>query len=231
MDDDDSEFWSRHGIMPPHQAIRLLTSPALRALENARTLFMPALEKAPLPKETSGLLVRAFENLLDRQYEQAAAMITCLGTDSGAAAEVLARTVIEASFNILYITAEDHEERLFAYFYKYLQEHGKQLEEWRTFEETNAENMTVRPNVLEAIDAHRLTVKQLNDFVVSLAEGFGFKPPTELIASHWPRSLFKRCEQSGLKGDYYTSYHRLSASTHTSAEGTIHWLFGIYMLR
>ena len=220
-----TEFWSQRGIKTPIGAT--LAEPAIIALENARPVFISAFDKAPLPKETSGMILRSMENFSDRLYEQAVGMLVCLGTGSAAAAETIARTVIEGSFNLLFIVSQDHEARLFAFFNQYLQEHDRKLREWQQLESAKPQSAG-RDVVLNAIADRASVHKHLGKFVTDLATGLGFKHLTAL-SQHWPSSLYKRCEQIQKHGAYLTSYHRLSASSHISAEETIRWLIGYYL--
>lgn len=226
-----SEFWSRQGMKSPDAAF--LAEPAIAALELARPLFVSAFDDAPLATETSGLVVRAFENMSDRLYEQATAMLVCLGSGWSAAAETLARTVIEGALNLCFIAAAHHEARLFAFFQQFLQEHRRQLLKWEQHEitaggtsGTPASGRTSVPlsDIAKTLSAH----DQMSEFVRELARGFGFEKLEEL-SKHWPRRFDKRCEQISKSGDYLTSYHRLSASTHLNAEETLRWLLGLYV--
>ena len=223
-----SEFWSRQGMKSPEGAF--LAEPAIVALELARPLFVTALDQAPLPKETSGLVVRTFENISDRLYEQAAGMLVCLGIGSSGAAETLARTVIEGALNLCFIAAADHEARLLAFFQQFLQEHRRQLVEWQDHvikaAATPASGRTspLLSDITRTLSAH----DQMSEFVRKLARGFGFEKLVEM-SKYWPRSFHKRCEQIGKSSDYLTSYHRLSASTHLNAEETLRWVLGFYV--
>ncbi len=219
-----TEFWSHHGITSPRGAV--LAEPAIYALHTAHPIFASAFNDAPEPKETSGLIRCAIENLSNRLYEQAAGMLVCLGTRSAAAAETVARTVIEGAFNLQFIASKDHEARLFAFFYHYLQEHSRKLSEWQKLEQ--AESPTPRRSaILKSIADRVSTHEAMADFVKGLGKGFGYERPAA-VSQFWPTSLFKRCEQLAKAGDYLTSYHRLSASSHINAEETIRWLFGIH---
>jgi hypothetical protein len=219
------EFWARHGITDPRGAT--LAEPAIPVLENAHEVFATAFDQAPLPKPTSGIALRALENLSDRIYEQAAGMLVCLGTGSAAAAETIARTVMEGAFNLLYIVSENHEARLFAYFHQFLREHDRKLEDWHQLEAAHGQRSPGRNIILAGIEEQRSAHRSMSEFVKSLGEGLGFLQLEEL-SKHWPSSLYKRCEQIDLSGQYLTSYHRLSASSHINAEETIRWLMGFY---
>jgi hypothetical protein len=205
----------------------VLAEPAIAALETAHRIFGLAFEQTPLPKSTTGVGLRALENLSDRIYEQAVGMLVCLGTGSAAAAETIARTVIEGAFNLQFIVSQNYEHRLFAYFYQYLQEHERKLDEWQRDVNARAGRESERDPVLSAIKDHRQTLRGMVSFVESLIQGLALGKPNEL-SKHWPNSLFKRCEQIDHSADYLTSYHRLSASSHINAEETIRWLLGYY---
>ena len=219
-----AEFWSRNGIETPRAPF--LVEPAIVALDSANQVFAEAFDNAPEPKETSGMIRCALENLSNRLYEQAAGMLVCLGTGSAAAAETVARTVIEGAFNLQFIVSKDHEARLFAFFYQYLKEHARKLEEWQLLENTKTKTPE-QMEVLKAITERVSALQGMSDFVKSLGKGLGFER-AETVSQHWPSSLFKRCEQMDKAGQYLTSYHRLSSSSHINAEETIRWLFGTY---
>lgn len=219
-----AEFWSRHQIAAP--LAPALVEPAIVALDTAHHIFAVAFENAPEPEKASGMIRCALENLSNRLYEQAAGMLVCLGTGSAAAAETIARTVIEGAFNLQFIVTKDHEARLFAFFYQYLREHGRKLRDWQQLENTKQQTPEQRALVnaiTERMSAHEI----MSGFVKSLGKGHGFERP-ESVAQYWPSSLYKRCEQMDKAGQYLTSYHRLSASSHINAEETIRWLFGIH---
>jgi len=219
-----AEFWSRHGIATPRAPF--LVEPAIVALDSAHLIFAAAFGSAPETKETSGMVLCALENLSNRLYEQAAGMLVCLGTGSAAAAETVARTVIEGAFNLQFIVSKDHEARLFAFFYQYLKEHDRKLHDWQQLESAKTqtpEQIAISKAIAEQVSAHQA----MSDFVKSLGKGLGFGR-VETVMQHWPSSLYKRCEQMDKAGHYLTSYHRLSASSHINAEETIRWLFGTY---
>ena len=219
-----SEFWSRHGITSPLGIA--LAEPAVVALEKAFAIFSASFDNAPEPKETSGMIRCALENLSNRLYEQAAGMLVCLGTGSAAAAETVARTVIEGAFNLQFIVSKNHEARLFAFFHQYLQEHDRKLRDWQQLENTRPKTPE-QTKILAAIVSRQEAQQLMADFVKGLGKGFGYDQPST-VAQYWPSSLFKRCEQMDKTGQYLTSYHRLSASSHINAEETIRWLLGIH---
>ena len=217
-------FWAHHGITSPKGTS--LAEPAIVPLEIASRIFTAAFDQTPTPQETSGIVLRALENLSDRLYEQAAGMLVCLGTGSAAAAETIARTVIEGAFNLLFIVSRDHEARLFAFFHRYLQEHDRKLREWQQFESTKAQTPE-QTAILHAIAVRASAHQTISEFVKRLGEGLGFQQ-VNALSQYWPNTLYERCEQINKAGQYLTSYHRLSASSHINAEETIRWLFGYY---
>lgn len=216
------EFWRCFRIEEPEGAS--LANPAVLALETSHEIFAAAFDQAPLPKPTSGIAICALQNLSDRIYEQAVGMLVCLGTGSAAAAETVARTVIEGSFNLHFIVSQDHEDRLFAFFHRYLREHAEKLVDWQR-DENDRPNNQGRSLVLKGIEDQRLVLQHLLKFVEDLRTGLGLDQP-EQLARHWPGSLFKRCKETKSSTDYLTSYHRLSASSHINAEETIRWMLG-----
>lgn len=219
-----NEFWSRYGISNPSPMGASLAEPAIVALEKSHEMFAMAFDQAPLPKPTSGIAICALRNLSDRVYEQSVGMLVCLGTGSAAAAETVARTVIEGAFNLQFIVSKDHESRLFAFFHCYLREHGEKLDGWQRDLMERSPGSGQRFE-LKGIEDQRVVLQHMLKFVEDLRAGLGLDQP-EQLARYWPKSLSKRCKETKSSADYLTSYHRLSASSHLNAEETIRWLLG-----
>jgi hypothetical protein len=151
-----SEFWSRHGVTNPRAPF--LAEPAIIALDSAHLVFAAAFGDAPEPKDTSGMILCALENLSNRLYEQAAGMLVCLGTGLAAAAETVARTAIEGAFNLQFIVSQNHEARLFAFFYQYLKEHDRKLQEWKNLESSGfqtPEQAVILRAISDRLSAHQ----------------------------------------------------------------------------
>ncbi len=196
-----AEFWSRHGVTNPRAPF--LAEPAIIALDSAHPVFAAAFGDAPEPKDTSGMILCALENLSNRLYEQAAGMLVCLGTGSAAAAETVARTVIEGAFNFQFIASQSHEARLFAFFCQYLKEHDRKLREWKNLEGSKTQTPE-QAVILKGISERLSTHQKMSEFVKSLGEGLGFEC-SETVLQHWPSSLYKRCEQIAITSRHTTA--------------------------
>lgn len=165
-----------------------------------------------------GFLVHASLNIMGRIYEQASGMLCCISTKCAPSSEALARVVVESSINLIFKSKNGIEKPLLAYFDAWLMEHERKLKEWRKYAESTPEKDIVVPMIDERLGLVSGYVK----FLESIVSTFGMeKAPVRDV---WPKSLFKRFDSIGRKSDYYTSYHRLSSSSHVAAEDTISYL-------
>lgn len=199
---------------------------AVEAIYSVQKALKLAFDEAPRVQDSDGFYFCAFQNLIDRIYEQAEGMLAVAAAGCLAAAETIARTVIEASFNLMFMTHSNREARLFAYFRLYLSEHERKISEWKSTVEKHADESD-RNIVLAAIKSRSQLLDGMRSFIEEIASGIGIGQTKQ---GEWPTSLYKRCETIGRAGDYLTSYHRLSASSHVNAEESIRWLMGMYML-
>jgi len=129
-----------------------------------------------------------------------------------ASAEVVARSVLEASVNVLYILHRDRNERLGRYLSSYLAEQREKVDLWER-------SLVVCP--AHEIDAHRAGITQkrqaLADYamvVTSAFSGCGFRfDPTAKLPN-----AFDRFREVGKEVSYRTEYIALCNQTHDAAE-------------
>ena len=199
--------------------IPILVESPISSLFVAQQIFKNAFSTTPLLNPSDGFFRCALENLSDRIFELCDGALVCLAAGAPAGAEPLARAAIEGAVNALYICDNNHKERLFGYFFRYLNEHKQKLEKWSD----HKANQTNDIDVLKMIERREEARSGMEWLVNRWREGLSL-PDARTLLSRWPSKFFDRCEQLGLKETYYTSYHRLSASSHMNAEETINYL-------
>lgn len=168
--------------------------------------------------EKDELIVHTHLNLIERIHEQAKGMLACIATKFPTSAEALARIVTEGSINLIYISRFGDEKTIAAFFNSWILEHKRKLVDWKA-------NIVCKPHenvVGYMIDQRLSTISKLESYVDIIASNLSIK--REDILNHWPKSLYKRFKALGLEDSYYSIYHRLSGSSHITAEDTILWL-------
>jgi hypothetical protein len=157
-------------------------------------------------------------NLIGRVQEHVEGMLVCLAAKSPTSSEALGRVVIEGSVNLMYMAYRGDEKTVMAFFLSWLNEHDRKLGEWqgKLSGKEYEEIATYR------IEGRRELVKTFRDFVSHGSDKFGVDE--NKLHEYWPKPLFKRFESLDMVESYYENYHRLSGSSHISAEDTIYWL-------
>lgn len=165
--------------------------------------------------EKDGFNVHTHLNFIGRIYEQVEGMLCCIATQCFTSSEALARVVQESSINLMFIASHGDERTITAYMAKWHEEHVRKLKEWRV-EATNKEYAS---EVIPLIDERISAIAYYENYIELAKTKFSVKPSeyNEL----WYNSLFKRFEQLGKTGEYFSIYHRLSGSSHMTAEDTI----------
>jgi hypothetical protein len=202
-----------------------LAAPAIHAFRETRSVVGESIQTLGNFEGANGVIFHTLQNLLGRIEEQTEGMLVCLSTGCCAAAETIARTVVETSINFIYILRGHRANRIFSYFRIYLREHGKRLDEWSAFV-TNEQSGEAARIIQEMISGRREGLSSLRAFAEQIAVECGF--PDEPDSYDWNAKLFERFKATGHSASYWTVYHRLSASTHGNAEDTIRWLLGLF---
>jgi hypothetical protein len=110
-----------------------------------------------------------------------------------------------------------------AFMGKWLDEHTRKLNEWRK----EVEDKEYQEHITALIN-DRLEALQLYEQYVQLI-GRKFKVSPEKYNELWTNSLFKRFDKLKKAEDYYSIYHRLSGSSHMTAEDTISFMLALQM--
>ena len=172
--------------------------------------------------EDLGIVLLSIENLFWRIDEQAQGMFVSMTCGCPAAAETIARTVVETSIKLVYLVQEDPDKRLITFFRRSLKEHKNKLQQWEDYMITNHDNPE---GMIGMINERRKVVDYYCQYIEMLAEKLN--TPTDSEIHNWSSKTFEQFKATGNTIAYWTIYHRLSGATHTSAEDTIRWLISI----
>jgi len=213
------QFCADHNLDPGGDYSAIVVP--LRAISECHQLASRTLSAAISDSPKQNAINIAYGNIVGRLHEQAEGMLVCIATHSYPSAEVLARVVLEGSVNLSFQVKHRLEAPLVAYFKKWLESHQRTLEAWKKHEtELQDPDGTVR-----IIEARLEWLGQLGAFLDSLIQELNLDDGGSHNA--WPGKIFKRFEDIGAKGTYFTSYHRLSSSSHVLAEDTLLYLQGL----
>lgn len=213
-----SQFCNSHhlGASDNYESIRGAVDALYQCNEITGSMLDAALSESP----RQNFLNVAYSNLIARIYEHADAMLVCIAVDSFASAEVLARVVVESSINLMYLSNHGLETPLLGYLERWLQSHEQTLLQWKQHEEEAKDT----DDIVRIIEKRIEWLSTLRGFFETAIKELGLdhQPSNDV----WPRKIFKRFTAVGQNVAYYTSYHRLSSSSHVLAEDTLIWLFG-----
>jgi len=159
--------------------------------------------------------------LTERVFEHIMGGISCISTKNHASSEVLSRTAIEASVNIIFMLTDSTDNKVCAWLTKHITEDLQHIIEW---EESLDQNNS------HELDIHlpRITVrKELNTFKTEFVETLisEIASVIDIDQSYrWPSKILKKFKDIGEEIIYHTVYTRLSAQTHLTAEDTISYM-------
>ena len=171
-----------------------------------------------------GFVLHSHLNMLGRIFEQTEGMLVSIATDCPTSAEALGRVVVEGSVNLMYMTLKGNEQTLVGFFEAWLVEHKRKLGEWKDKITDSAKAERTASIIEERISLADGLENFLDNIVLSC--DIERKP----YRTVWPKSIYKRFSALDREADYYTSYHRLSTSSHLSGEDTLLWLFALNMM-
>jgi hypothetical protein len=167
-------------------------------------------------KEPSWAII---QSMLHRVYDHCAGSFVSFIAGTWASTEVDVRAVIEASINVMYITAEDREVRLVQYFTHFWESEKKAVQKRLVMsaklkgETANAHRISAEENS-ESLDFRENIISK-----ILMNEGF----PSKKEAG-WPSKIIDRFIGLGLETDYRTFYSFLSAETHNDASALVDYM-------
>jgi len=175
--------------------------------------------------EKDGIIVHTHLNLIARIYEQIEGMLTCVATQSYTSAEALARVVQEASINLMYMAIKGDERTITAFMAKWHDEHIRKLNDWKK----EIANKDYSDQVTPLINGRISAIQHYSEYI-ELAKS-NFSVNEKEYSDLWWKSLFKRFDALGKADDYFSIYHRLSGSSHLTAEDTISHMMTLQLPR
>jgi len=175
--------------------------------------------------EKDGFIVHTHLNLIARIYEQIEGMLTCVATQSYTSAEALARVVQEASINLMYMAIKGDERTITAFMAKWHDEHIRKLNDWKK----EIANKDYSDQVTPLINGRISAIQHYSEYI-ELAKS-NFSVNEKEYSDLWWKSLFKRFDALGKADDYFSIYHRLSGSSHLTAEDTISHMMTLQLPR
>ena len=208
-----AEFRKKKGLDKRTNLSNIQT--ALECAAEANKLSFDFIAYIDNKTEKDGFIVHTHLNLIGRIYEQIEGMLVCIATQCFTSAEALARVVQESSINLMYMALHGDERTITAYMAKWHDEHIRKLNEWKTEVSGKEYASQITPLIDERIRA----ISTYAEYI-ELAKT-NFSVDSSDYSDLWWNSLFKRFEKLGKAGDYFSIYHRLSGSSHMTAEDTI----------
>ncbi len=214
-----SDFRKQHSIDKTANLSSIQAS--LEGVAEANELAFGYISKIEAKDDSEHFRLLAYTNLIGRIYEQVEGMLATIVINCPTSSEALGRVVIEGSINLTYMAMFGDEKTLLAFFSSWVMEHQRKLDEWSE----NIKNKEYSEQVQPMIAERMATLKIYNDFVQQGITQFGANEDD--FRKIWPKSIYKRFEAIGKEESYYENYHRLSGSSHITAEDTISWLLSL----
>ena len=150
-------------------------------------------------------------SMLTKTRAHASASIALYVVGQPSSAEVVTRTVMEASVNVLYILASNRPDRLARYLSSYVVEQRDKCEKWRRTAEQCPEAHTSHfAGIAQKQKALQLFEQLLRQLLPEIGAGF-------IEDAVWP-SVFERFQSVGNELGYRTEYTALCSQTHDAAE-------------
>jgi hypothetical protein len=205
----DSKFFSDRGVDPSRA-----TQQQLVAGQLVRDVSLTTLElSAHVAEQRSedplwGLLLAAYWRM-----EEYAAGSVAISTVSSVAAEIAARTVVEAAVNFQFLLGGNRAERLYAYFDAYIRKEQAEIEKWR-------KELPSVSSTAEA-EAHRKGIEQKGkvlEFQRQLIDSSFNELGVNTGAKHVWGTTLDRFQAIGQTIDYRTTYAGLCSQVHNDAE-------------
>jgi hypothetical protein len=157
--------------------------------------------------------------LTERIYEQIVGGISCVSTKNHASSEVLSRTAIESSVNILLMLKNDTESKVLTWLKKYVNDDINHINNWEDSLKNNQEKEIHLPKIKVRRELNTIKKEFVDTYIQQIKEVLEIDDNYIL-----PRKYSKRFEDIGEEITYHTVYTRLSATTHLNAEDTVSYM-------
>lgn len=211
-------FTESHGISD--KADLGLIKVAIECVSEVNDIVCEFISNIDNKTNKDGFVLHSHLNILSRIFEQTEGMLVCVCTRCPTSSEALARVVVESSINLMFMVAHGNEQTLIGFLDTWLIEHKRKLNEWK-------KKMDGHICVVAMIEERLSLINNLEIHLNQMVTNCNIerKPHRDV----WPKSLFKRFSALNRETDYYSSYHRLSGSSHLSGEDTLSWLIALNM--
>ncbi len=214
-----SEFRKRKGL---DKQLNLSTiQVALECAAEANEIGYDYITCIDYETEKDGFITHVHLNLIGRIYEQIEGMLICIATHSFSSAEALARVIQESSINLMYMSMLGDERTITAFMAKWYDEHIKRLNTWKK----EIVGKDYESQVLPMIDGRISDIKPYLEYIERAKLKFSVEEKE--YNDLWCNKLFERFEKLGKAEDYFSIYHRLSGSSHMTAEDTILFMLAL----
>lgn len=214
-----SEFRKTHQI--DKKANLSDISVAVECVAEANEIAFNHMSNLKIRTDAEHFIIYTHMNLAARIYEQVEGMLACIATKCPTSSEALGRIVIEGSINLMYLSRLGNEKSIIAFFSSWTSEHERKLHEWKE----KIKNKDYFDAVEPMIDERLTLVSIYKNFIENGIEKFSVNK--DEFKKLWPKSIFSRFEALEKEESYYENYHRLSGSSHITAEDTILWLVSL----
>ncbi|MBD2099593.1 hypothetical protein H6F94_01595 [Leptolyngbya sp. FACHB-261] len=210
------QFLERHSLVMTsfvQQEFLAIYWTALTKFEVDQELRIHANKFVTENEPTWGLLL----SMLDRTFEHAEASIVSYLTGSPASSEVISRTTVESSLNIMYILKGDRISRLYQYFLHYFEGEEKEVVRWLAL--TSSIDESGAKVHRSSAEKKRKALKFLQEFVDRARSELGLKVVEN---RKWP-NISERFKILGLELDHRTLYAAMCSQTHNDAEDLLNY--------
>lgn len=214
-------FRKKHGISSSESLMCIKA--AIESADRTRQIVVDAHQSSNHQSSEHELLSLIHVNLLCRIFDQIDGMLLCISGGIGQSSEALARVVVESAVTTkLVFSHKDVTILLIGYLDAWHIEHEKQIKTWKSLHDPTDHGGLLHARINSRLD----WIQEQSEFIDAISETFCVNRNS--ARNEWKKygKLISRFEALGRKPDYYSVYHRLSASSHHNAEETVSWLRG-----
>jgi hypothetical protein len=193
----------------------------IECINRANDIGFTYLSEIDNQTDQDGFIVLNHINILGRIYEHVEAMLVCISTKCPTSAEAIGRIVVEGSINLMYMSVKGNEKTILAYYKSWTNEHRKRLSAWKDKIKDKDYASVVIPMINKREKLLSLYELYTNNTIKK------FDADVSVFNKIWPKSLFDRFKALEKEELYFEMYHRLSGSSHITAEDTLSWIIAL----
>jgi Family of unknown function (DUF5677) len=217
-----SEFFQHHSILPTPLIQRELS--AIYWIARTKLEVDHDLVDRVDTLNQADPLWALLKSMLDRIFEYIEGAMCAYVTGSTAAAEIISRTTIESSVNLLFILVDSRDgSHLTQYLSHYFSNEEKEIDRWLDL--VDALDGDVKRVHTQKATEKRTTLISLNRYIDQVLAELKL-PTTEQSVKKWP-NIAERFKFLGLELDYRTVYAALCSQTHNDAEDLLNYFVSV----